>query len=90
MLSERITDNTPPKTHSNALLQLELKLERCKPHKAACHSIKCDVINEVKLFLTVYRMIYCREFLTLSLQTPCYKSKCIRIIDIIFERQNLY
>ena len=24
-------------SHSNALLQFDLKLERCKPHKAACH-----------------------------------------------------
>ena len=40
--------------HSNALLQFELKLERCKPHKAARHLTKCDVhvIND-KLFLTV-------------------------------------
>ena len=48
--------------HSNALLQFELKLERCKPHKAARHPIKCDVINDVKLFPTVYRRIYCRKF----------------------------
>ena len=39
--------------HSNALLQSCLKLERCKPHKAARHRTKCDVINDVKLFTTV-------------------------------------
>ena len=55
--------------HSNALLQFELKLELCKPHKAACHTTKRDVINDVKLFPTVYRRIYCRKFLTLSNQT---------------------
>ena len=55
--------------HSNAPLQFELKLERCKPHIAARHSTKCDVINDVKLFPTVYRRIYCRKFLTLSNQT---------------------
>ena len=45
--------------HSNAPSQFELKLERCKPHKAARHPTKCDVINDVKLFPTVYRRIYC-------------------------------
>ena len=24
-------------------------------HKAACHPSKCDIINDIKLFLTVYR-----------------------------------
>ena len=40
--------------HSYALLQFELTLERCKPHKATRHLTKCDVINDVKLFRTVY------------------------------------
>ena len=40
--------------HSNALLQFRLKLECCKPHNAAHHLLKCDVINDVKLFPTVY------------------------------------
>ena len=65
--------------HSNALLQFPLKLKRCKPHKATCHPRICDIVNNVKLFLTLYRRIYCRKFLTLSNQKPCYKSKCIRI-----------
>ena len=60
--------------HSNALLQFRLKLERCKPHNAAGHPRKCDVINEVKLFPTVYRRIYCRKFLTLSNQKFRYIS----------------
>ena len=46
---------------SNALLQFDLKLECCKPHKAARHQTKGDVIDVVKLFLTVYRRIYCRK-----------------------------
>ena len=50
------------------------------PHKAACHLTKCDVINDVKLFPTVYGRIYCRKFLTFSNQTLRYKSKCIRIL----------
>ena len=65
--------------HSNTLLQSRLKFDRCKPHKAARRPTKCDVINDVKLFLTVYRRLYCRKFLTLSNQMPSYKIKCIRI-----------
>ena len=65
--------------HSNALLQFELELERCKPHKAALHPTKCDVINDVKLFPTVYRRIYCRKFLALSNKMSRYKLMCIRM-----------
>ena len=68
--------------HSNAFLQFRLELERCKPHKAARHLTICDVINDVKLFPTVYHRIYCRKFLTLSNQTSRYKCKCIRIVYI--------
>ena len=35
-------------TYINAHMQSCLKLERCKPHKAARHPTKCDVINDVK------------------------------------------
>ena len=65
--------------HFNAFLQFHLELECCKPHKAARYPTKCDVFNDVTLFPTVYRRKYCRKFLTLSNQTSCYKSKCIRI-----------
>ena len=65
--------------HSNALLQFRLELERWKPHKAAHQLARFDEINDVKLFPTVYRRIYCRKILTLSNQTSLYKSKCIRI-----------
>ena len=51
-----------------------------KPHKNPCHQTKCDVIDDVKLFPTVYRRIYFRQVLTLSNQTSLYKSKCIRIV----------
>ena len=68
--------------HSNALLLSLLKLELCKPHEAARHPTKCDVINNAKLFPIVYHRIYCRKFLTLTNQTSRYKSKCIRI-DLI-------
>ena len=65
--------------HSNAFLQFWLKLERCKPYKIERHPTICDVINDVKLFPTVYHRINCRKFLTLSNQMSRYKSKCIRI-----------
>ena len=52
--------------HSNALLQICLKLGRCKPYKVTRHPMICDIINDVKLFLTVYHRIYhriyCRQF----------------------------
>ena len=65
--------------HSNALLQFRLKLERCKPHNATHHPRKYDVINDIKLFPTVYCRIYCRKFLALPNQKSRYKSKFIRI-----------
>ena len=55
--------------HSNALLQFDHEFDRCKPHKAARHQTKGDVIDDVKLFPTVYRRIYCHKILTLSNQT---------------------
>ena len=70
--------------HSNVLLQVHLKLEHCKPHKVARHPMKYDIINGIKLFLTVYCRIYCRKFLTLSNQTLRYKSKCIRMVVLRF------
>ena len=63
----------------NVLLQFHLQFEHCKPHKAAHHPTKCDVINDVKLFPTVYCRIHCHQFLTLFNQTSHYKSMCIRI-----------
>ena len=44
--------------HSNALLQFTLKLEHWKLHKAPHRPTKCHVINDFKLFLTVYCRIY--------------------------------
>ena len=41
-----------------ALLQSHLTLEHWKPHKAARHPSKCLVINDIKLFPTVYHRIY--------------------------------
>ena len=38
------------------------------PHDVTCQTTKCCVINDVKLFPTVYHRIYCRKYLTLSNQ----------------------
>ena len=65
--------------HSHEILQFYLNFEHSKSHKAAHHPTKCDVINDVKLFPTVYQRIYCCKFLTLSNQTLRDKTKCIRI-----------
>ena len=70
--------------HSNALLLSRLKLERCKQHKAYAIQ-RNDVINDIKLFPTVYCRICCRKFVTLSNQTSRYKSKCIKMKDSWFE-----
>ena len=46
--------------------------KRCKPHKAASHTTKGDVIDESNYFRQ-YIAGYCRKFLTLSNQTSRYK-----------------
>ena len=63
--------------HSNTLLQFCLKLERCKPHNAACPATKRDLINDVKMFPTVYHRIYCRNCLTLSNPKSRYKASAL-------------
>ena len=58
MISEILSDDIPLRKkieygypHSNALLQFGVEWERCKPHNAARHLMKCDIINDAKLFL---------------------------------------
>ena len=48
--------------HSNAFLQFYLIFECYMPHKAACHLTKCGVINDVKLFPTVYGRVTVANF----------------------------
>ena len=69
--------------HSDALLYIRLKLECYKPHKASCHPTKCDVINDAKLFPTLYYRIYYRKFMTISIQMLRYKIKYIKIVAVI-------
>ena len=75
--------------HSNARLQFKLKLERCKPHKAACHPTKCDEFNDIKLFPTVYRRIYCRNFLRYPIRrrvtNSCALESRIKVRKFYFE-----
>ena len=54
MISDRISKDIPPQMNS-------FQLECCKSYKAAHYPTVCDVINDVKLFLTVYRRIYCHK-----------------------------
>ena len=88
MISYRISDDIPPQMkfwNSNALLQFFIKLKHCKHHRFACHPMKCDIINDIKLFRTRYRRIYCRKFLMLSNQMSRYESKCIGIVPKPFK-----
>ena len=48
--------------HSNALLQFRLELEHLKPHKAAHHPKRCDVINDIKLISTISQDILWQIF----------------------------
>ena len=71
--------------HSNAFLCLftvkiffRLESEHYKPHRAACHTTKCDIINDIKLFPTITQniLLHISNFIQ---QTPYYISKCIRM-----------
>ena len=90
MISERISDNITPQmkilnTVISVLMRFYILVSNLsvashkKPHKGVCHPTKCDVINDVKLFPTVFRRIYCRKFLVLFKQMSRNRSLCIRI-----------
>ena len=82
MISERISDDIPPQIKLLNMV-IPILMHYGSFHSnwsvAAHHPTKCGVINDIKLFPTVYRRIYCRKFLTLSNQTSRYKIKCIRM-----------
>ena len=50
---------------SNAFPQFSLKLELCKLYKATRYLTKCDVIDEIKLFLTAYIKLILSNFFML-------------------------
>ena len=65
MVSERKSDDTPPLMKIlNMVIPILMRFyslvsnwsvaSRIKPYKGVRHSTKCDVINDVKLFPTVY------------------------------------
>ena len=66
MISDQISDDISPQMknfdngfpHSNTFLQFCLKFMRRKRHKAARHPTISDIINDVKLFPSVYRGRY--------------------------------
>ena len=70
MISERLSDDIPPQMKVlnmvSPILMLVCSfisnLSVVKPHNAARHRTKGDVINDVKLFTKVYRRIYFRKF----------------------------
>ena len=73
MISDRLSDDMLPQLKNLNMVipilmhfcSLSSKLEHCKPHKAARHQMICNIINDIKLFPTVY---HCK-FLMLSNQT---------------------
>ena len=87
MISERISKDIPHQMkiskygypHSNELPQSPLKLECCKPHKAARHPTKYDVINDIKLFPTVYRRIYCCKLLCYPTRRRITKASALEL-----------
>ena len=84
VISDRISDDIPSQMKIlNMVIPILLHfcnfVSNWKPNNAAPYPTKCDAINDVKMFPTVYRRICSHKFLTLSNQTSCYKSKCIRI-----------
>ena len=73
MICERISDDMPPQMKILNMV-IPILMHFCsfvpnwsvKPHKAAGQPARCDVINDVKLFPTVYRRIYCLKFLVIQ------------------------
>ena len=59
-------------SHSYAPLQSHLKLKHCKQHKAACHPMKCDVINDVNFFPTRYAMLQKQVYYNGNFMTYVY------------------
>ena len=45
-----------PKTLIKVTPVIIRKLEHCNAYKAACYPTRCGMINDIKLFLTVYHL----------------------------------
>ena len=87
MISERISDDIPPQMkilnmvipHSNAILQFCFKLEAVIQ---ACYPMKCDVINDVKLFSTVSQDIMSQFFDVIQIDVAVTKASALEYIYI--------
>ena len=75
--------------HSNAILQSRFKLECFKPHKAARQITKCDVINDVKLFPTVYCRLYRSKFLALSNKHYVTNASALEYLVALFKTYSI-
>ena len=82
IISDRISNNTLPQIKVlntvNQILMHFCSFVLNWILEAACHSAKCDVINDIKLFL-----IYRRKFVILSNQMSHYKNKYIKMSLIV-------
>ena len=91
MIFKRISDDIPPQMKILNMIiptvmhfcSFVLIWSVASPIKPQVIKTKCDVIDDVKLFPTVYQRIYCRKLLTLSNQTSRYKIKCIRMFLLL-------
>ena len=56
MICDRISDDIPPQMRNlNMVIPIQMhycSLSRIGTLQASCHPMKCDIINDVKLFLT--------------------------------------
>ena len=90
MISDCISNDIPTQMNIlNMVIHILMYFCACLPLKSlirlkigvlqsACHPMKCDVFNDIKLFPTVY----CSKFFTISNQQWRYKSKCIRMVHL--------
>ena len=83
MISERITDYIPPKMKSLNMIN-PILMHVCsfvsKLYKAASHPTKCDVINDIKLFPTVYRCYTVAFFCRFPIRHRVTKSSALEFV----------
>ena len=92
MIWEGIFDDIPPQMKilnmviPNARLQFHFELEHCKPHKGVCHPTKCSVINDIKIFPTVYIL---SQIFDVIQSDVALQSKSIRIVNYCLPKGRL-
>ena len=45
-----------PKNLNKVIPIIIRMLKHCNAYKAACYPTRCDIIDDIKIFLTVYRL----------------------------------